>query len=59
VTPCSDCANLAQPDGGPTLRVQRGGAFLSTAAEVLTSVRGYTPELSGYAVTGFRCARTP
>jgi len=62
---CTDCANLtpaegAGTDGGPpVLRVQRGGAWISTATGVLGSARGFNPELSGSDVTGFRCARAP
>ena len=59
--PCVDCAYLPPDaaDGGVTLRVQRGGAFVSTASKVLASYRGFNPELATSFVAGFRCARTP
>ncbi len=53
---CPDCAFLAG-DGGVGLRVERGGAFLSPAPQILTSYRAAAVTPSS--VNGVRCARVP
>jgi sulfatase modifying factor 1 len=59
-TPCHDCASLPlSGDAGTVLRVQRGGSFVSTAAEVTASSRGFSPEGLASFAGGFRCARAP
>jgi len=58
---CHDCASLPLPgsDAGVALRVQRGGSFVSSAAEVTASARGFSPEALASYAGGFRCARPP
>ena len=62
---CRDCARAhASPvDGGQEAglvpHVQRGGSFVSGAAEIQTAVRGSGPEHARSYATGLRCARAP
>jgi len=51
--PCVDCANLAATDQ----RVHRGGAFDSSAKQVLSSYRHRSAPSDRSAKVGFRCAR--
>ncbi len=55
VDPCVDCANLSPG----TNRAQRGGAFLSTAAELAPAAIARHPPGTRAHYIGVRCARIP
>jgi formylglycine-generating enzyme required for sulfatase activity len=57
VTPCSDCATLTQ--GAVAARVVRGGDFVSSASDILASVRAQNGPGIANSSVGFRCARAP
>jgi sulfatase modifying factor 1 len=65
VAPCADCANLtaATPQMGiaPTRggMATRGGAFFSSASDLLASHRSSYPDVAHALYNGFRCARAP
>ncbi len=54
--PCSDCAYLSNTSSN---RVGRSGSFLSPAAQLLPTHRGYGAPTDRLTTIGFRCARTP
>jgi formylglycine-generating enzyme required for sulfatase activity len=54
-TTCVDCANYTVSQ----FRVNRGGSYANTAAEVITSIRGASSQTLPGKTIGFRCARNP
>jgi formylglycine-generating enzyme required for sulfatase activity len=56
---CRDCAVLSVADGGPQIRVQRGGAYLSQNYTLVAAYRGSSPVDIPTGEGGFRCAREP